>query len=84
MRAAYVAVGMIVQKRPPALRRWQLAAAHISDHAVDHGVSTSDEWFLDQSNAGVVKNPHVVMLIWGDDVNCVHWKSHSHLTDFLY
>ena len=24
------AIRMIVQKRPPALRRWQLAAAHIS------------------------------------------------------
>src|ERR1039458_7237833 len=26
------AIRMIVQKRPPALRRWQLAAAHISSH----------------------------------------------------
>jgi hypothetical protein len=60
-----------------------LCVRDIGNRAVDHGVSTSDEWFLNQSNVRVVKNPHVVMLIWGDDVNCVHWKSHSDLRDFL-
>jgi hypothetical protein len=46
----------------------------ISSYAVDHGIGAGDKWLLNQSNAWVIKHPHAMMLIRGDDVDGVHSK----------
>jgi hypothetical protein len=44
----------------------------IGHYAINHSVSASHERLLHLADARVVEDPHAVMVVRGDDVDCVH------------
>src|SRR5262249_31469583 len=49
-----------------------LGVRDVSNYPVDHCVSARNKRLLNQSYPWVVKDPHTVMFVWGDNVDCVH------------
>jgi hypothetical protein len=49
-----------------------MGVRNIRDSSIDENVSTAHEGFLDESDTGIIEDPHAEVLIWCDDVNGVH------------
>ena len=47
---------------------------NIGNDTINHSVGSGDERLLHQSHTRVIKDPDAVMLLWGDNVDCVHWE----------
>jgi hypothetical protein len=53
------------------------AFGYVGHYPVDHGVGTGDERFLNQTHTWVIKDPHAVPLVRGDNIDRDHWKETS-------
>src|SRR5262245_15324283 len=47
----------------------------IGNYTINHRIRTSNEGLLHKPNTWIVKHPNAEMLVWRDDVDCIHGGS---------
>ena len=78
-----IAVSLVPPPVKPVLMAWKgrageheceapISIRYISNDTINHRVGASDERLLRQADARIVENPHAMILVRGDDVDCVH------------
>src|SRR5262245_16067773 len=52
-----------------------LRVRNVRDDTIDHRICASNERLLHKPNTRIVKHPNAEMLVWRDDVDCIHGRS---------